>query len=146
MTRHRFLRISLFSVLGLLILVLLAMTAISLVLSTSAGSRWALERASAVTDLTLKAQGYNVEPIKINGQDIFEVYDKMKHAVALAREQGRPSLVDIATYRFRGHSMADPEEYRTKEQVAECFVHLMPYIGVPKTLAAMRCMKAAFEE
>lgn len=32
----------------------------------------------------------------------------------------------------------------TKEQVAECFVHLMPYIGVPKTLAAMRCMKAAF--
>lgn len=33
----------------------------------------------------------------------------------------------------------------SKEQVAECFVHLMPYIGVPKTLAAMRCMKAAFE-
>lgn len=34
----------------------------------------------------------------------------------------------------------------TKEQVAECFVHLMPYIGVPKTLAAMRCMSAAFAE
>ena len=33
----------------------------------------------------------------------------------------------------------------SKEEVAECFVHLMPYIGVPKTLAAMRCMKAAFE-
>lgn len=33
----------------------------------------------------------------------------------------------------------------TREQVAECFVHLMPYIGVPKTLAAMRCMKVAFE-
>src|SRR5690625_475399 len=33
----------------------------------------------------------------------------------------------------------------TKEEVAECFVHLMPYIGVPKTLAAMRCMQAAFE-
>src|SRR5690625_2530532 len=33
----------------------------------------------------------------------------------------------------------------TKEQVAECFVHLMPYIGVPKTLAAMRCMKTAFD-
>lgn len=34
----------------------------------------------------------------------------------------------------------------SKEEVAECFVHLMPYIGVPKTLAAMRCMKAAFED
>ncbi|HLS61835.1 MAG TPA: carboxymuconolactone decarboxylase family protein [Ruania sp.] len=34
----------------------------------------------------------------------------------------------------------------SKEAVAECFVHLMPYIGVPKTLAAMRCMKAAFED
>lgn len=33
----------------------------------------------------------------------------------------------------------------SKEEVAECFVHLMPYIGVPKTLTAMRCMKAAFE-
>ena len=33
----------------------------------------------------------------------------------------------------------------SKEEVAECFVHLMPYIGVPKTLAAMRCMKAAFD-
>lgn len=33
----------------------------------------------------------------------------------------------------------------SNEEVAECFVHLMPYIGVPKTLAAMRCMKAAFE-
>ena len=33
----------------------------------------------------------------------------------------------------------------SKEEVAECFVHLMPYIGVPKTLAAMRCMKTAFE-
>lgn len=34
----------------------------------------------------------------------------------------------------------------TREEVAECFVHLMPYIGVPKVLAAMRCMKAAFAE
>ena len=34
----------------------------------------------------------------------------------------------------------------SKEEVAECFVHLMPYIGVPKTLAAMRCMKAAFAD
>ena len=34
----------------------------------------------------------------------------------------------------------------SKEEVAECFVHLMPYIGVPKTLAAMRCMKTAFED
>lgn len=34
----------------------------------------------------------------------------------------------------------------SKEEVAECFVHLMPYIGVPKTLAAMRCMKAAFTD
>ncbi|HLR97709.1 MAG TPA: carboxymuconolactone decarboxylase family protein, partial [Jiangellaceae bacterium] len=46
-----------------------------------------------------------------------------------------------------GHIRTAVETARmSKEAVAECFVHLMPYIGVPKTLAAMRCMKAAFED
>ena len=46
-------------------------------------------------------------------------YEVMREAIRRAREERQPILVEAITYRFRGHSMADPEEYRTKEQVAE---------------------------
>jgi pyruvate dehydrogenase E1 component subunit alpha len=51
--------------------------------------------------------------------DVVETYATMREAVRRAREDRQPILVEAVTYRFRGHSMADPEEYRTKEQVAE---------------------------
>jgi pyruvate dehydrogenase E1 component subunit alpha len=46
-----------------------------------------------------------------------ETYEVMREAIRRTREDRRPILVEAITYRFRGHSMADPEEYRTKEQV-----------------------------
>ena len=51
--------------------------------------------------------------------DVLETYTTMREAIRRAREDRQPILVEAVTYRFRGHSMADPEEYRTKEQVAE---------------------------
>jgi hypothetical protein len=48
-----------------------------------------------------------------------ETYEVMREAIRRARDDHQPILVEAITYRFRGHSMADPEEYRTKEQVAE---------------------------
>jgi pyruvate dehydrogenase E1 component subunit alpha len=51
--------------------------------------------------------------------DVLDTYRAITEALGRAREDRQPVLVEAITYRFRGHSMADPEEYRTKEQVAE---------------------------
>src|SRR5689334_13033969 len=79
----------------------------------------ALERHSAVTDLQVKGEGFGVPGMECDGMDVLDTYHVTLEALRIAREERRPVLVEAITYRFRGHSMADPEEYRTKEQVAE---------------------------
>jgi TPP-dependent pyruvate/acetoin dehydrogenase alpha subunit len=79
----------------------------------------ALERHSAVTDLKRKGEGFGVPGLECDGMDVADTYAVIGEAVRIAREERQPMLVEAETYRFRGHSMADPEEYRTKEQVAE---------------------------
>ena len=82
------------------------------------GMGTAIERASAVTDLASKADGYDMEGVTVeDGQDVFKVYDAIKSAVDRARTDNRPTLVEVRTYRYRGHSMSDPATYRTKEEV-----------------------------
>jgi pyruvate dehydrogenase E1 component alpha subunit len=83
------------------------------------GMGTALERHSAVTDLCRKGEGYGVTGIRCDGMDILDTYEKMVEAIEIARCERRPIIVEAVTYRFRGHSMADPEEYRSKEQVTE---------------------------
>jgi pyruvate dehydrogenase E1 component alpha subunit len=83
------------------------------------GMGTALERHSAVTDLHRRGEGFGVPGLKCDGMDVVETYEVMGEAIKRAREDRQPVLVEAITYRFRGHSMADPEEYRTKEQVAE---------------------------
>ena len=83
------------------------------------GMGTSLERHSAVTDLRVKGEGFGVPGVRCDGMDVVETYEVMCEAIRVAREERRPTLVEAITYRFRGHSMADPEEYRTKEQVAE---------------------------
>jgi pyruvate dehydrogenase E1 component alpha subunit len=83
------------------------------------GMGTSLERHSAVTDLMRKGEGFGVPGMRCDGMDVVDTYDVTTEALRIAREERRPMLVEALTYRFRGHSMADPEEYRTKEQVAE---------------------------
>src|SRR5215208_182827 len=83
------------------------------------GMGTALERHSAVTDLHHRGDGFGVPGMRCDGMDVVETYRTMCQAIQRAREERQPLLVEAVTYRFRGHSMADPEEYRTKEQVAE---------------------------
>ena len=83
------------------------------------GMGTALERHSAVTDLMRKGEGFGVPGMRCDGMDVVETYEVTSEALRIAREQRQPVLVEAVTYRFRGHSMADPEEYRTKEQVDE---------------------------
>jgi pyruvate dehydrogenase E1 component subunit alpha len=83
------------------------------------GMGTSIERHSAVTDLSRKAEGFGVPGVRIDGMDVLAVRDKVAEHIRIAREERRPTLVEAFTYRFRGHSAADPEVYRAKEEVEE---------------------------
>ena len=90
-----------------------------LVVNNQFGMGTALERHSAVTDLSKKSAGFGVPGSRCNGMDVLDVHACVTEALRCAREERRPQLLEAVTYRYRGHSMADPEEYRTKEEVEE---------------------------
>jgi pyruvate dehydrogenase E1 component alpha subunit len=83
------------------------------------GMGTAIERHSAVTDLSRKAEGLGVPGVRVDGMDVLAVRETVAEHIRLAREDRQPTLVEAFTYRFRGHSAADPEVYRTKEEVEE---------------------------
>src|SRR5690349_3326056 len=83
------------------------------VVNNQFGMGTALDRHSAVTDLSVKAAGFGVPGTRCDGMDVLDVHRVVGEAVRCAREQSKPQLVEAVTYRFKGHSVADPEEYRS---------------------------------
>jgi pyruvate dehydrogenase E1 component alpha subunit len=83
------------------------------------GMGTSIERHSAVTDLRRKGESLGVPGTRCDGMDVLDTYTVLAEAVRRVREERRPLLVEAVTYRFRGHSMADPEEYRSREEVAQ---------------------------
>jgi pyruvate dehydrogenase E1 component alpha subunit len=83
------------------------------------GMGTALRRHSAVTDLQRKGESLGVPGMRCDGMDVLDTHAVLSEAIERVREERRPVLVEAVTYRFRGHSMADPEQYRTKQEVAE---------------------------
>jgi len=90
-----------------------------LVINNQFGMGTSLERHSAVTDLSQKSEGFGVPGSRCDGMDVLDTHAVVSNALRCAREERRPQLVEAVTYRYRGHSMADPEEYRSKEEVEE---------------------------
>lgn len=78
-----------------------------------------LKYAESNSDIAKKASSYNIESYKIDGMDVFEVYEKVKESVKKIRETKKPIFIESVTYRFKAHSMYDPELYRSKEEVEE---------------------------
>jgi pyruvate dehydrogenase E1 component alpha subunit len=76
-------------------------------------------RSLAVEDASVRALGYPMARMTVNGWDIVECYNAGREAIDRARSESLPMLVEFKTYRYRGHSMADPGKYRTKEEVKE---------------------------
>jgi len=75
-------------------------------------------RSSAGPGLARRAEAYGMAWDTGNGHDLYEVREKTDRLLQLAREQGQPSLLEIMTYRYRGHSVSDPDStYRTKEEI-----------------------------
>jgi len=81
------------------------------------GMGTALRRHSAVTDLQRKGESLGVPGTRCDGMDVLDTHGVVSDTVRRVREDRRPLLVEAVTYRFRGHSMADPEQYRSKEEV-----------------------------
>ena len=88
-----------------------------LVTNNQFGMGTSVERHSAVTELRVKGEGFGVPGLRCDGMDVLDTYTVVSEALEQARSERRAMLVEAVTYRFRGHSMADPEEYRTREQV-----------------------------
>jgi pyruvate dehydrogenase E1 component alpha subunit len=83
------------------------------------GMGTSVERHSAQTDLSKKAEGYGIPGEQIDGMDVLAVREAVAEGIRLAREERRPTLLEAFTYRYRGHSAADPEVYREREEVEE---------------------------
>ena len=83
------------------------------------GMGTAVERHSAQVDLSKKAEGYGISGTRVDGMDVLAVREAVAEGIRQAREEDRPTLLEAFTYRYRGHSAADPEVYREREEVEE---------------------------
>ena len=81
------------------------------------GMGTALARHSAVREVTRRVDAYNIPAERADGMDVLKMYDSARKAVEHIREGRGPYFIEAMTYRFRGHSMADPELYRTRDEV-----------------------------
>lgn len=76
-----------------------------------------MSRQTAVDDLTVRAPAYRMTSDRWVVRDVFETRARLATAIEQARNNSQPALIELLTYRFRGHSMSDPGKYRTKAEV-----------------------------
>ena len=87
------------------------------------GMGTSLDRASSVRDLYQRGSAYGIPRRDVNGMELLTVTAALGEAIDRARKEKKPSLIEVETYRYRGHSMSDPGKYRTKEEVEEMMRH-----------------------
>ncbi len=75
------------------------------------------ECAMAIRDIAVRAAGYGFPGVTVDGNDVLAVYEATQEAIGRARRGEGPTLVECKTYRWYGHSIGDPQEYRTQDEV-----------------------------
>jgi pyruvate dehydrogenase E1 component alpha subunit len=83
------------------------------------GMGTAVSRASAVTEIWKKALAYDMTGERVDGMDVLAVREVTERLVQQARSRHQPSLLECVTYRYKGHSMSDPDTYRGKDEIKE---------------------------
>jgi pyruvate dehydrogenase E1 component alpha subunit len=78
-----------------------------------------IERAAATTDFSMRGASFGIEGEQVDGMDVRMVHDAAKRAIEHARSGKGPFILEMLTYRYRGHSMSDPAKYRTKDEVTK---------------------------
>jgi pyruvate dehydrogenase E1 component alpha subunit len=81
------------------------------------GMGTSVARASASTDLHVRGEAYGIPGEQVDGMDVVAVNDAAGRAIARGRSGAGPIILEMMTYRYRGHSMSDPAKYRSKEEV-----------------------------
>ena len=114
------------------------------------GMGTSVERASASRDLSQNGAPWGIPGRQVDGMDVLAVHAAAEEALAHCRAGHGPYLLEMKTYRFRGHSMSDPAKYRTREEVADMREHHDPVSSARARLLAMGVpeaeLKAAEEE
>ena len=78
-----------------------------------------IERAAATIDLSQRGASFDIPGEQVDGMDVRMVFDAAKRAIEWARSGKGPYILEMLTYRYRGHSMSDPAKYRTKDEVTK---------------------------
>lgn len=99
-----------------------------------------IEKTASSEDLSIRALGYPMARDTMDAHDIFNVRAVMHKAAKRAREDNLPTLIEAKTYRYRGHSMADPAKYRTKDDVQK-WKDRDPILVLGKKLDELDCAK-----
>jgi pyruvate dehydrogenase E1 component alpha subunit len=81
------------------------------------GMGTAVERASAVSEIRRKADGYDIPNERVDGMHVLQVFEAAQKAISYIRGGNGPYFLEVVTYRYRGHSMGDPERYRQSDEV-----------------------------
>jgi len=81
------------------------------------GMGTSVERASGQPNLSRRGEGFDIPGEQVDGMDVRMTHDAAKRAIAHAREGNGPYILEMLTYRYRGHSMSDPAKYRSKDEV-----------------------------
>jgi len=81
------------------------------------GMGTSVERAASTTDLSQRGRSFDIPGEQVDGMDVRMVYDAARRAIEHARSGKGPYILEMLTYRYRGHSMSDPAKYRSKEEV-----------------------------
>ncbi|GLK49771.1 pyruvate dehydrogenase E1 component subunit alpha [Brevundimonas intermedia] len=95
-----------------------------------------IERSSSTTQLSQRGASFGIPGEQVDGMDVIAVRDAVKKAVDRARAGEGPYILEVKTYRYRGHSMSDPAKYRTKEEVDEVKKTRDPIDHIKTLLAA----------
>ncbi|MCA1950550.1 MAG: pyruvate dehydrogenase (acetyl-transferring) E1 component subunit alpha [Treponema sp.] len=105
------------------------------------GMGTSFKRVSSVEEFSVMGASYGIQGRKVDGMDVMAVYQAFTEALESARN-GLPVLLDIRTYRYKGHSMSDPQKYRTKEEV-EAYRQHDPILIYQDRLIAEKIIKQA---
>ncbi len=76
-------------------------------------------QSTAVEDISVRAQGYNMPGYTVDGNDVYAIYEVAEKAIERAKEGLGPTLIECKTYRHLGHWTGDPQPYRTREEIEE---------------------------
>ncbi|WP_376797522.1 pyruvate dehydrogenase (acetyl-transferring) E1 component subunit alpha [Thermogemmatispora sp.] len=88
-----------------------------LIVNNQYGMGTRVDQGSAVPDLYRKACAYDMRSERVDGTDVLAVLEAVRTAARIAREEHEPSLIEAVSYRFRGHSVVDPDRYRPEDEV-----------------------------